>query len=454
VKLKRMAVVAAAAVVGPTVLMATPAMADEVQNPAVTTPDAEPKGDAAQKADGTAQPPAAQPEQPGTGSTLPQPSGPGVGQQPTKAEEQPTAKDRKAAPAPRLTLDGLPAEFKAGGDWREFSYHVDNSGRPAVDGYSLEMDLWTLDTFGWESGDIQAEVYAPDASGAWGWHAIEAYGSEEVYSLSIAEVDIEENEVFDLKLRMKFAKDTPASRFNLSTTAEGGRAERIRHTSRVTAGETARQQGPKVDLRGVPEGGLRAGGDWQHLTLSVDNSGQERLGRYGFLVSLQRNDRGLLAKHATIEIWDGARWVPGQTDPSGRIAGMIFDRAVDKNAVFELQFRVKVSPDAPVGDAYFVVRVDDYGQIRSNGDFVHTSISAPGTGGDNTGNRPEPDGVAKPIVDRTTGTTGSGTAAADGELAATGTDPATSWALGGAGVALSLGAALVAGTGKRRRPTA
>lgn len=44
-KLQRLAVVAAATMVGPTVLMATPAMADEVQNSAIAMPDAEPKDD-------------------------------------------------------------------------------------------------------------------------------------------------------------------------------------------------------------------------------------------------------------------------------------------------------------------------------------------------------------------------------------------------------------------------
>ncbi|MFJ3965355.1 MYXO-CTERM sorting domain-containing protein [Streptomyces sp. NPDC090036] len=55
-----------------------------------------------------------------------------------------------------------------------------------------------------------------------------------MYSFSLADVDVEMNEVFDLQLRMKFGKDTPPSRFSLSTTAEGGIADRVRYESRVT----------------------------------------------------------------------------------------------------------------------------------------------------------------------------------------------------------------------------
>ncbi|MFD9572707.1 LPXTG cell wall anchor domain-containing protein [Streptomyces sp. NPDC059982] len=57
-----------------------------------------------------------------------------------------------------------------------------------------------------------------------------------------------------------------------------------------------------------------------------------------------------------------------------------------------------------------------------------------------------------PIVDHHTGTgTAGSTTNAGGQLAETGTDAATSWALGAGGVALAMGAALVAGTGRRRR---
>ncbi|MFI1285481.1 hypothetical protein ACH4U5_32805 [Streptomyces sp. NPDC020858] len=206
---------------------------------------------------------------------------------------------------------------------------MDNSGREAVDDYSLELVLWTLDTFGWESGDIQTEVYAPDSKGTWGWHAVEAYGSEEVYSLSLADVDVEKNEVFDLKLRMKFGKDTPPTRFSLSTTAEGGTADRVRYESKVT--------GP-------------------------------------------------------------------QLEESSEVV------------------------------------------------FAYNSILPA-----RTGNQPTPDGGTKPIADGNGNGNGNGNStspATGGRLAETGADAATSWALGGAGIALAMGAALVAGTGRRRRPTA
>ncbi|WP_329378687.1 hypothetical protein OG625_10660 [Streptomyces sp. NBC_01351] len=465
-RLQHMAVVAAAAVVGPTVLMATPAMANEVQNPAVTTPDAEPKDDTApESGEPVTQPEAGQPE---AGQPAPEPGQPEAGQpeagqpQAPKDETKPgAAEEQNAAQAPSMTLTGLPQEFKAGSDWREFSLHVDNSGRAKADDYSLELALWTLDTLAWEAEDIQTEVYAPNAAGTWGWQKIEAYGSEEAYSFAVADVDIEANEVFDLKLRMKFAKDTPASKFSLSTTAEGGSADRVRYLSKVTAAPKSDHEGPKVALKGLPEAGLTAGGAWQPLTLNVDNTGNEAFDRYGFRVLFFNSGDSLKAKQVEFEVWDGANWVGVENNPANHGFVMDFERAVGKDAKFDIQLRVKIAPDAPLGEAILVIDASYDDDIMSNLIYVETSIHAPGTdpgtnpggggesGGD-TGNQPKPDGGAAPIVDQGAGTT----AGTGGQLAATGSDPATTWALGGAGVALAMGAALVAGTGKRRRPTA
>ncbi|MEU9085287.1 hypothetical protein [Streptomyces sp. NPDC048357] len=465
-KLKRIAMVAAAAVVGPTVLMATPAMADEVRNPAVTTPDAAPKDDTAPATGETPQ----APDAPGA----PEASKPEAGQQPAAPQAQPKPQpqpqpaetvtsggagktdETPASPAPKLTLDGLPKEFTSGAGWSEFSLHVDNSGRPAVDDYSLELVLWTLDTFGWEAGDIQTQVYAPDSKGAWGWHTIAADGSEEVYSLGLADVDIEKNEVFDLKLRMKFGKDTPPSRFSLSTTAEGGTADRVRYESKVTSPDDEQEQnnGPKIAVQGLPAGGFTAGGDWQPFSLGVDNSGKEKIDNYGFAVFFDNNSETLKSKHLAIEVWDGERWVDAKNDTSSQVAWTNIERAVGKDAKFDIRLRAKFTEDAPVGPIFIAVLAGDHGEdgITSDVAFAYSSITAPGTepgtgDGGTTGNQPKPDGGSTPVKDTTPVTTG-------GRLAETGTDAATSWALGGAGVALAMGAALVAGTGRRRRPTA
>ncbi|MER5762077.1 hypothetical protein [Streptomyces sp. NPDC002082] len=60
-------------------------------------------------------------------------------------------------------------------------------------------------------------------------------------------------------------------------------------------------------------------------------------------------------------------------------------------------------------------------------------------------NNPGPNGGSTPIIAPGTGTPPGG------ELATTGSSPATTWALGGAGVTLAMGAALIAGTGRHRR---
>ncbi|MFG3001956.1 hypothetical protein [Streptomyces sp. NPDC048340] len=572
-KFKHIAVMAAAAVVGPTVLMATPAMADEVKNPSATTPDAAPQGDTGQQL----------PQGPGltlanlpsagfaaggdwsefslkvdnsgfpsvddfalelgvTGSNLkdshfdvevfrsgswhnaapmpkPGPAAPlydltpGLGygagsvtdlkvRMRAKAEAPATDikihvrgtdhrdTDSKAAPyaskvthdqtgggggvtasVPKLTLGGLPESgFTAGSDWREFSLHVDNSNRGAINNYSLEMAMWTLDTTGFKDGDAKLGVYAPDASGSWGWHDVEAYGSEEAWSFSLAEVDIERNEVFDLKLRMKFAKGAPATRLSLDTTAEGGSAPRVKHSTVLTAADQEARQGPKLGLDGLPQGGFVAGGDWQELALHVDNSGKEAIDTYSFFFFLFPNGpiNGMKAEHFDIELWNGTAWVPFEQDRGewDDVPSAFFDWAVGKNARFDIQLRVRAAADAPNNQIHLILYAHTEGaQLPVESDMVvkstsvRTANTGGGTGTDNGtgnggnhnsgGNQPTPDGGAKPV-----GTGGNAAAPAGGQLATTGADPATSWALGASGVALAMGAALVAGTGRRRRPTA
>ncbi|MGO4461966.1 hypothetical protein AB4039_32435 [Streptomyces sp. M-16] len=349
-KLKRMAVVAAAAVVGPTVLMATPAMADEVQNPAITTPDAAPKDDAVGAADAK---PAAE-----------TPAAPAADAKPAAQTPAP-AQDAKPAPA----KDAKPAPAKPG-----------------------------------DKGAEDADEY---------------------------------------------------------------------------------KEGPKLGLRGLPAAGFSAGGDWTEVTLTVDNSGIQGFKDYGFAVLGGNDDDTLHSKHLDIQIFNGTKWVAADKDPSGQTAGTVFDSYVDKGEVFTVKLRMKFSKDAPVGNIQFVVAggsndVDE--PFASDTQFFNSKITSASTGGNTGGNtgghnntggntgghnngggntgghnngggndsKPNGGGTTTPIVlPGNGGTTNTG-----GQLAETGTDAATSWALGAGGVALAMGAALVAGTGRRRRTTA
>jgi hypothetical protein len=366
-KLKRMALVAAAAVVGPTVLMATPAMADEVQNPAVTTPDAEPKDDpaapAAEQGADAAKPEAAKPDAPAvtppvvtppvvTPPVAPQPPAQPSAEQPATGEsgaEEP-GDEEHIATGPKMTLSGVPSSFTAGADWQQFALTVDNTGGGELKDYALGLNLFTH-TLQYKGEYIAMEAYLPNETGTWGWYPVEAYGSEESYGLYIANVSIEKNEKFDLQLRLKFTKDSPATTFGLWTVG----------WSDVEGEEIfSESTGARSEIVKATDNGGSTGG----------NTGGQTGGNTG-----------------------------GQTGGGN-------------------------------------------------------------TGGSTGGNDTKPNGGAKPIVDQTgtttTGTgTGTGTATAPGgQLAETGSDAATAWALGASGVALAMGGAFVAGTGRRRRPTA
>ncbi|GAA0284644.1 hypothetical protein GCM10010302_23540 [Streptomyces polychromogenes] len=351
-KLKRMAVVAAAAVVGPTVLMATPAMADEAKNTAVTTPDSAPKGDSAAAetpapAADTAKPavetPAAKPaaETPAKDAKpAPEtPAKPSADKPASKETAEDESGDEWQATGPKLDVKGLPGSFTAGGGWQEFSLHVNNKGGKDLEDYSLGLNLMTHTNF---KGDyVSFEAWVENEHGKWGWQPVEVEGSEESYGLYIGTGSIAKNDAFDVKLRLKFSKDATPTQFGLWTVG------------------------------------------WSNV--KGENIYSESTG-------------------ARSEIKAAANQGGGNTG----------------------------------------------GHTGGNTGGNHNGGGNTGGGNDT---KPNGGGTTTPIVDHNTGTgTGTGTTAG-GELAETGTDAATSWALGAGGVALAMGAALVAGTGRRRRVT-
>ncbi|MFF4328690.1 hypothetical protein ACFYZT_19510 [Streptomyces sp. NPDC001591] len=337
--LKRMAVVAAAAVVGPTVLMATPAMADEAKNTAVTTPDAAPKGDSA--AAETPAAPAADTAKPAVETPAPakdaKPAPEKPAPAPAKPAPAPVDEDDLAPTGPVLGLGGVPSSFKAGGDWTNITVKVDNSKGKAQESYVLVLAV-ADEAQKLSAKDVHVQLYYQG-----GWHDVQVISDEGTpVALLTDDVEIPAKQL-SLQVRVKFNAGAPQG--NIAIAVAGGS--------------------------------------------NVDEN-----------------------------VYSGTAWaeskiVSGSTNGGGNTGG------------------------------------------NTGG---HTGGNTGGdTGGTHTGGgndtKPNGGGTTTPIVDHTTGgTTGTGTTVG-GQLAETGADAATTWALGAGGVALAMGAALVAGTGRRRRVT-
>ncbi|MER5733768.1 hypothetical protein ABT084_36490 [Streptomyces sp. NPDC002138] len=337
--LKRMAVVAAAAVVGPTVLMATPAMADEARTTSVTTPDTDlTKDDAAA---------------------------------PVKADTPAPVADAKPAPAPAPVLPPAPVV-------------------PVL-----------------PPSPVVPPVPAP----------------------------------------------VPAPGIGTGLDDE----------------DDVAATGPKLGLKGVPSA-FKAGGEWTGFKVTVDNDGKAQKS-YVLVLAVADEHAKLKGKDVQVQVLVGGAWHNTEivSEDGTPVALLTDDISLPKGAT-ELSVRVRFGANAPAGEILFAVsggsNTDE--DTWSDTAIEYSKITRSTTGGGNTGgnqgngngntggntNNPKPDGgTTTPVVDHTTNT-GTGTGTTGGQLAETGADAATTWAVGGAGVALAMGAALVAGTGRRRRPTA
>ncbi|WP_411102169.1 hypothetical protein [Streptomyces sp. cmx-4-9] len=338
--IKRLAVVAAAAVVGPTVLMATPAMADEAQNPAVSTPDAAPKDDAAAAETPAKEAPAAE----------------------TPAKEAPAAEKPAAeAPAPVVPAPAAPAPVVP--------------VLPPV-----------------------AETPAPAPVPA-------------VPPVTGADAELDEADLI--------------------------------------------ATGPKLVLKGVP-GSFKAGGDWTEFKVSVDNSTGKPQKRYVLVLAVANEDLELQGHDVRVQVRFGGAWHDVEVfDDGGTPVAVLTDALpIPDNAVLDLPVRIKFAAGAPAGDIAIAVGggSGEDENVWSDAAWTESKIVK-------GGNTTKPNGGSKPVeqaghVTAPANGTGTGTGNTGGQLAETGSDAATTWALGAGGVALAMGAALVAGTGRRRRPTA
>ncbi|MFE5523600.1 hypothetical protein ACFQ9Q_38660 [Streptomyces virginiae] len=350
---KRMAVVAAAAVAGQTLLMAAPAMAEE--HPAVTAPDVVPEDTAGpsddaqapakekkqKKADEKAeQTPAKKPEK--KSAEKPAEKAAGQAEEKTQAEDAgaqqpavqavaaPAAPDAPAVPAvpeagaqtpaqaaapetleadedtgsdrilmgPEVTVQGIPAAgFKADGSWTPLTVTVDNSGHVAVDEYTPMLGVSQA------AGQFAAahiNVEYSTAGGPWTAAApVQGAAPTLGYALGGAAA-IPAGQIRTIDVRISFAADTPVVPFDLTADGRGrvgastGSSPTSSYATRITGApggdeDPVRVEGPALTVSGLPES-VRAGGDWTELSVRVDNAGKAELAAFDLGLVLARPD--------------------------------------------------------------------------------------------------------------------------------------------------------------------
>ncbi|MFD7031371.1 hypothetical protein ACFWAR_25420 [Streptomyces sp. NPDC059917] len=458
-KLKRMAVLAATAVVGPTMVAAAPAMAQD--KPPVTVPDAAPQSEA-QAADATV-------------------AAPGAGTSTVPASEQKAAAPRFRMDGPKVSATGVPSAFAPGGAWTPLTVTVDNRGGLPVDGFVPSVGISEYHGIV-KAGHIRAEVRGAD--GSWKPVALRLDRGETVYEIELGPRDVATEQVYSVDVRIQFTADTPAAPLELYVGGEGhdgsGRVtssftwfdSRVGEASTGGGGsETPVAVGPKLGLTGLPQGGFKAGGNWTDFSLRVDNSGNAAIDDYQLDLVLFVKNGTFQQDDIKLEVYGPDAtgtwgWHPVLSDGSDEVwVHGLATVDIGKNEAFDLKLRMKFGAKTPAHE--ISLRTTGYngwgeGSVHSEGPQQTSKVTAADSGQTPLpdGNHPKPDGGTKPTTPPVPTTPGDstgnghvGTGGSGGQLAETGTDAATNWALGGAGAALALGAAFVAGAGRHRRPT-
>ncbi|MGW7319933.1 hypothetical protein ACWGJN_43015, partial [Streptomyces sp. NPDC054865] len=406
-QLKRMAVAAAAAVAGQTLLMAAPAMAED--QPSVTVPDALPAEDgvpapenaeeraeerAAEaeavasepQAEAQAEAPVPAPVPVSVPAPVPvpaaaQPQGAaGADAQNTAAEpSEPSAPSETAEGAsdrllmgPEVTVQGIPqGGFPADGSWTPLTVTVDNSGHVAVPGYTPELGVAQA-AGAFTSAHVKVEyrtaegvwqpaapVEDPDAAPALG------------YALGTS-ASVPAGQVRTIDVRISFAADTPVVLFDLTSDGKSrvgnstGTSPTSSYPTRITGATGGDEDpvlvaGPALTVSGVPES-VRAGGDWTNLSVRVDNSGKGALAAFNLGLVMARPDFvAMQASQITVEVQrtgtDGAvTWQPVEvlSEEGGFFyAAGLTQGPIAAGETFDVPVRVRFAADTPTGSMSF-----------------------------------------------------------------------------------------------------
>lgn len=450
-------------------MLAGPAMAQE--RPAVTVPDTAPQADS-------------------DASTAPATSP--AAQAPPAAADKTVASPRYRNDGPKVSVTGVPASFTPDGDWTQLTVTVDNRDRLPVTEFVATVGVTQYDSL-FQARHIEAQVRQAD--GTWKSVTPQTGGGGNYYDINLPSRGVSPGDHYTADVRIRFVAGTPAAPFELYVSGDGkdesGRvvSPSTYFDSRVgdakpgggDGEETPATTGPKIGLTGLPQAGFKAGGDWREFSMRVDNSGQEAIDDYQLELVLWVKNGAFRQSDIKLEVYapDASgtwAWHPVVSDGSEEV--WVHELAtvdIEKNEVFDLKLRLKFDAKTTPHD----ISLHTGGQNGWDEGSVHSeevshaskvtaadSDATPGPGGNTPkpdgghqpkpgGNDPKPDGGSTPVDGAGSGSNaGSGTSGGTGgQLAETGTDAATSWALGGAGTALALGAALVAGTGRRRRTT-
>ncbi|MGW6852928.1 hypothetical protein ACWGCK_29850 [Streptomyces virginiae] len=321
---------------------------------------------------------------------------------------------------PALTVSGLPESVRAGGDWTELSVRVDNAGKAELAAFDLGLVLARPDFVSMQVSQITVEVLRPAADGLpAAWQSVEITSDEDGYFFAggLVRGPIGAGAAFDVPVRVRFAADAPTgsvSFFAWGTSQVDAETPPpwagSRSTRRLTTLlEPAPAPGGETPGGGTPGGETPGGGTPGGETPGGGTPGGETPG--GGTPGGETPGGGTPGGETP------GGGTPGGGTPGGETPG----------------------GEAPSGETP---------GSGTPGGQTPASSTPPGTPG---GNGPVPNGGTSTTPINSGSNTGTTATPSGSALAATGADPATSWALNGAGVALAMGAALVAGTGRRRR---
>ncbi|MFG2975401.1 hypothetical protein ACGFYY_20760 [Streptomyces sp. NPDC048331] len=396
---------------------------------------------------------------------------------------------------PALTVSGVPESVRAGGDWTELSVRVDNAGKGELAAFDLGLVLARPDFVSMQVSQITVEVLRPGADGqAAAWQSVEITSDEDGYFFAggLVRGPIGAGAAFDVPVRVRFAADAPTgsvsffawgtSQIDAETPPPwaGSRSPRRLTTllepapapgGETPGGGTPGGGTPGGDTPGgeTPGGGTPGGGTPGGETPGGGTPGGETPGGGtpgGGTPGGETPGGGTPGGETPGGGTPGGGTPGGETPGGGTPGGETPGGGTPGGEAPGGDTPGGETPgggtpgggtpggETPGGEA---PGGGTPGGETPSGETPGSGTPGGQTPGGNTppgtpgGNGPVPNGGTSTTPINSGSNTGTTATPSGSALAATGADPATSWALNGAGVTLALGAALVAGTGRRRR---